>query len=105
MHYCIATVRQVIYGHGDVVTCLARSEPSLYSDCYIASGSLDCTVVLWHFSQQHQAVAGEYNVPGETPAPRAILTGHEAEISSVFVSAEHGIVVSGSKGEEGMDIT
>lgn len=70
----------------------------LFSDCYVASGSLDCTVVLWHFSYSNQAIAGEYNVLGEAPSPRAILTGHDAEITTICVSAEHGIVVSGSKG-------
>ncbi|KAI6202519.1 Rugose [Aphelenchoides besseyi] len=92
-----ATVRQAVYGHGDVVTCLARSESNLYSDCYVASGSLDCTVVLWHFNNQNQMIIGEYNTPGETPSPRAILTGHDAEITAICVSAEHGLVISGSK--------
>lgn len=54
----------MIYGHGDVVTCLARSEANLFSDCYVASGSLDCTVVLWHWNAQSQVIAGEYNMPG-----------------------------------------
>lgn len=58
-------MRQVIYGHCDVVTCLARSESNLFADCYIASGSLDCTVVLWHWNAQTQSIAGEYNVVGE----------------------------------------
>jgi WD40 repeat protein len=71
----------VIFGHGDIVTCLARSESTLFADCYIASGSADCTVVLWHFSQSLGAIAGEYNAPGESPNPRVILTGHEATIS------------------------
>lgn len=57
-------MRQVIYGHCDVVTCLARSESNLFSDCYIASGSLDCTVVLWHWNAQTQSIAGECNVVG-----------------------------------------
>lgn len=65
-----AQVRQVVYGHGDVVTCLARSEITVFADCYIASGSADCTVVLWHFSKQLGAIAGEYNTPGEMPSPR-----------------------------------
>uniref|UniRef100_A0A915DUB9 Neurobeachin n=1 Tax=Ditylenchus dipsaci TaxID=166011 RepID=A0A915DUB9_9BILA len=78
-----ATVRQVIYGHGDVVTCLARSEASLFSDCYIASGSLDCTSTTRR---------------EKTPSPRAILTGHDSEVTAICVSAEHGIVISGSKG-------
>lgn len=60
-----AKVRQVIYGHCDVVTCLARSEANLFADCYIASGSLDCTVVLWHWNAQTQLIAGEYNVIGD----------------------------------------
>uniref|UniRef100_A0A1I7XJ72 BEACH domain-containing protein n=1 Tax=Heterorhabditis bacteriophora TaxID=37862 RepID=A0A1I7XJ72_HETBA len=90
-----ARVRQVVYGHGDVVTCIARSETSLFADCYVATGSLDCTVALWHWNGQLGFIAGEYNQPGETPSPRSILTGHEASISALAVSAEHGIVLSG----------
>uniref|UniRef100_A0A0N5AYU9 Putative neurobeachin homolog n=1 Tax=Syphacia muris TaxID=451379 RepID=A0A0N5AYU9_9BILA len=92
----LARVRQVIYGHGDVVTCLARSEANLFSDCYIASGSLDCTVVLWHWNAQTQVIAGEYNLPGEPASPRAILTGHDTAVNIIFVSAEHGLVLSAS---------
>ncbi|VDM85163.1 unnamed protein product [Strongylus vulgaris] len=44
---------------------------------------------------QQGFVAGDYNTPGETPSPRAILTGHEAAISALAVSAEHGLVLSG----------
>ncbi|VDD89192.1 unnamed protein product [Enterobius vermicularis] len=91
-----ARVRQVIYGHGDVVTCLARSEANLFSDCYVASGSLDCTVVLWHWNAQSQVIAGEYNMPGEPAAARAILTGHDTPVTIIFVSAEHGLVLSAS---------
>ncbi|KAL4003863.1 Beige/BEACH domain family protein [Acanthocheilonema viteae] len=92
-----AKVRQVIYGHCDVVTCLARSESNLFADCYIASGSLDCTVVLWHWNAQTQSIAGEYNVIGEAASPRAILTGHETVVTMICVSAEHGIVISASQ--------
>ncbi|CAG9537566.1 unnamed protein product [Cercopithifilaria johnstoni] len=92
-----AKVRQVIYGHCDVVTCLARSESNPFADCYIASGSLDCTVVLWHWNAQTQSIAGEYNVIGEAATPRAILTGHETIVTMICVSAEHGIVISASQ--------
>jgi hypothetical protein len=37
-------------------------------------------------------------VVGEEPLPRVILTGHDAPISAICVSAEHGIVISGSTG-------
>ncbi|GMR43276.1 hypothetical protein PMAYCL1PPCAC_13471, partial [Pristionchus mayeri] len=87
--------RQVVYGHADVVTCLARSETSLYADCYLATGSLDCTVHLWHWSGQMGRVAGDPDRPETGATSRAILTGHEAPITALAVSAEHGLVISG----------
>lgn len=36
---------------------------------------------------------------GDSPAPRVTLTGHESEVNSVVISAELGLVVSGSLGE------
>lgn len=63
------------------------------TDCYIASGSADCTVLLWHWNARTQAIVGE----GETPAPRATLTGHEQPVTAVAISVELGLVVSGSQ--------
>ena len=38
--------------------------------------------------------------PGtEDPTPKATLTGHQSTVTCVLVSAELGIVVSGSLGE------
>jgi hypothetical protein len=87
-----AKIVQIIFGHYGVVTCLSRSECNITSDCYIASGSADCTVLLWHWNARTQTIVGE----GEVPTPRATLTGHEQPVASVVISAELGLVVSGS---------
>lgn len=43
-------------------------------------------------SARHGGIVGE----GDTPAPRVTLTGHDAPINGVLVSAELGLVVSSS---------
>lgn len=83
---------QIVFGHFGVVTCLTRSECNITSDCYIASGSADCTVLLWHWNARTQSIVGE----GDVPTPRTTLTGHEQAVTSVVISAELGLVVSGS---------
>lgn len=88
-----AKIVQIVFGHYAVVTCLARSECNITADCYIASGSEDCTVLLWHWNAKTQTITGE----GDIPTPRATLTGHEQMVSCVVVSAELGLVVSGSR--------
>ncbi|XP_039152857.1 neurobeachin isoform X16 [Drosophila simulans] len=87
-----AKIVQIVFGHFGVVTCMARSECNITSDCYIASGSADCTVLLWHWNARTQSIVGE----GDVPTPRATLTGHEQAVTSVVISAELGLVVSGS---------
>lgn len=87
-----AKIVQIIFGHYGVVTCLSRSECNISSDCYIASGSADCTVLLWHWNARSQTIIGD----GDVPTPRATLTGHEQPVSTVVISAELGLVVSGS---------
>lgn len=87
-----AKIVQIVFGHFGVVTCLSRSECNITSDCYIASGSADCTVLLWHWNARTQSIVGE----GEVPTPRATLTGHEQAVTAVVISAELGLVVSGS---------
>ncbi|XKL61309.1 hypothetical protein PGB90_008366 [Kerria lacca] len=89
-----AKIIQIIFGHYGVVTCLSRSECNITSDCYIASGSADCTVLLWHWNARSQTIIGD----GDVPTPRATLTGHEQPVSTVVISAELGLVVSGSVG-------
>uniref|UniRef100_A0A672UZ65 LPS responsive beige-like anchor protein n=1 Tax=Strigops habroptila TaxID=2489341 RepID=A0A672UZ65_STRHB len=86
---------QVIFGHWDVVTCLARSESYIGGNCYILSGSRDATLLLWYWN-------GKTNIIGDNPrgdfaTPRAILTGHDYEITCATICAELGLVISGSK--------
>lgn len=88
----LAKIVQIVFGHYGVVTCLSRSECNITSDCYVASGSADCTVLLWHWNARTQTIVGE----GELPTPRATLTGHDQPVSVVVISAELGLVVSGS---------
>ncbi|CAH8523852.1 unnamed protein product [Schistosoma turkestanicum] len=83
---------QVVFGHSDIVTCLARSECHLSQYHYLASGSQDCTVMLWMFSIQRSCIVNSQGLP----KPLFILNGHEASINCISLSAELGLVLSGS---------
>ena len=50
-------------------------------------------MLLWHWNARTQAIVGE----GDVPTPRAILTGHEQTVTCVVISAELGLVISGSQ--------
>jgi WD40 repeat protein len=95
MNFILAKIVQIVFGHYGVVTCLSRSECNITSDCYIASGSEDCTVLLWHWNARSQTIVGEADIP----TPRATLTGHEQPVTAVVISAELGLVVSASVGK------
>jgi len=88
-----AKIVQIVFGHYGVVTCMGRSECNITSDCYIASGSTDCTVLLWHWNARCQAIVGD----GDHPTPRASLTGHDTPVTALVISAELGLVVSSSE--------
>ncbi|XP_063762464.1 neurobeachin [Eleginops maclovinus] len=87
---------QIVFGHWDVVTCLARSESYIGGDCYIVSGSRDATLLLWYWSGRHHIIGDNPN-NSDYPAPRAVLTGHDQEVVCVAVCAELGLVISGAK--------
>ncbi|XP_077360683.1 neurobeachin a isoform X14 [Festucalex cinctus] len=87
---------QIVFGHWDVVTCLARSESYIGGDCYIVSGSRDATLLLWYWSGRHHIIGDNPN-NSDYPAPRAVLTGHDHEVVCVSVCAELGLVISGAK--------
>ena len=43
----MAKITQVLYGHFDIVTCICRSEVTVAGNCFLATGSRDCTVCIW----------------------------------------------------------
>ena len=53
-----------VYTVGNILTVeiLFRSECNNTSDCYIVSGSEDCTVLLWHWNARSKAIVGEGEV-------------------------------------------
>ncbi|XP_025903832.1 neurobeachin-like protein 1 isoform X2 [Nothoprocta perdicaria] len=73
--------------HMDIVTCLAID----YCGIHLISGSRDTTCMIWQIVQQG-------GVPvGLAPKPLQILYGHTDEVSSVGISTELDMAVSGSK--------
>ena len=51
-------------------------------------------IIYRHWNARAQSIVGE----GEHPTPRAVLTGHDQPVSCVVISAELGLVISGSNG-------
>ena len=49
-----------------------------------------------HWNARAQSIVGE----AEHPTPRAVLTGHDQPVSCVVISAELGLVISGSNGKD-----
>ncbi|XP_074857149.1 neurobeachin-like protein 1 isoform X3 [Carettochelys insculpta] len=73
--------------HMDVVTCLAID----FCGIHLISGSRDATCMIWQIVQQG-------GVPvGLAPKPLQILYGHTDEVSSVSISTELDMVVSGAR--------
>uniref|UniRef100_A0A8C8T1Z4 Neurobeachin like 1 n=1 Tax=Pelusios castaneus TaxID=367368 RepID=A0A8C8T1Z4_9SAUR len=73
--------------HMDIVTCLAID----FYGIHLVSGSRDTTCMIWQIVQQG-------GVPvGLAPKPLQILYGHTDEVSSVGISTELDMVVSGAR--------
>uniref|UniRef100_A0A663LWE4 Neurobeachin-like protein 2 n=1 Tax=Athene cunicularia TaxID=194338 RepID=A0A663LWE4_ATHCN len=73
--------------HMDIVTCLAID----YCGIHLISGSRDTTCMIWQIVHQG-------GVPvGLAPKPLQILYGHTDEVSSVGISTELDMAVSGSR--------
>nr|XP_033801863.1 neurobeachin-like protein 1 isoform X2 [Geotrypetes seraphini] len=73
--------------HMDIVTCLATD----YCGIHLISGSRDTTCMIWQIVQQGGAPAGMASKPMQ------ILYGHTDEISSVSISTELDMTVSGAR--------
>lgn len=58
---------QIVFGHRDVVTCLARSESYIGGDCYVLSGSRDATLLLWYWN-------GKLSSIGDSPGSKSTHT-------------------------------
>ncbi|TGZ55258.1 hypothetical protein CRM22_010440 [Opisthorchis felineus] len=86
---------QAVYGHFDIVTCISHSECQPGDHCYLATGSRDCTVKLWIYNTRRLTILGD-RANGHASSLVTII-GHETEITSVSVSAELGVIISGSK--------
>lgn len=95
-------ITQIVYGHRGLITCLVRSECNVVADFYIASGSKDCSILLWTWNAKYCQIEGNNNMCSSNnnqivnPLPKLTLTGHESEIKSLLISAELGLIVSGS---------
>ncbi|XP_075464697.1 neurobeachin-like protein 1 isoform X2 [Ascaphus truei] len=73
--------------HMDIVTCLSTD----YCGIHLISGSRDTTCMIWQIGQQGGA-SGDVS-----PKPMQILYGHTDEISSVSISTELDMAVSGAR--------
>ncbi|KAM9305247.1 neurobeachin-like protein 1 [Gastrophryne carolinensis] len=73
--------------HMDIVTCLATDICGIH----LISGSRDTTCMIWQISQQG-GVSGDLSAK-----PLQILYGHTDEISSVAISTELDMAVSGAR--------
>lgn len=99
-HADIAKITQIVFGHYDLVTCINRSEMTQNGNCFIATGSLDSTIMIWIWNGSKGLIVNkDLSSPNtnENPSPGAILTGHIRQIVGVVVSSELGLVISASQ--------
>ncbi|KAJ3237358.1 Neurobeachin-like protein 1 [Chytriomyces hyalinus] len=74
-----------IYGHHDIVTCVAISEDGTA----LVTGSRDTTVIAWEIMLSGTDIVVKQNT-------RRVFYGHDDEVSCVAVHTEQDLVVSGS---------
>ncbi|CAF3888236.1 unnamed protein product [Rotaria sp. Silwood1] len=85
-------------GYWNKITCVCRSEVTIAENCFLATGSRVYTVCIWIWNGIKGAIVDrEYPNQKINPSPAAILTGHNREITCLWISAERGIVLSDSE--------
>lgn len=88
---------QVIYGHRAPITCLARSEGNSSADFYLATGSQDCSLLVWTWNERYAQVEGSGVSAVHNPLPKLSICGHQTPVLSATICAELGLIISGSK--------
>ncbi|VDM18668.1 unnamed protein product [Hydatigera taeniaeformis] len=118
---------QSVCGHQDVVTCLGHSESTATGHCYLASGGRDGLVCLWIFDTKSLSLFGHCRfrvslcslkllshslllnmllfIAGAMPMPHVTLVGHQNALQCIAISAELGLVFSGSEGKSSLSGT
>ncbi|XP_065885731.1 neurobeachin-like isoform X3 [Dysidea avara] len=92
---------QSVFGHHSTVLCLDYNQDrglcSNNEDGLVASGSCDCTVMLWKWSgQKCRIISSTSESMKSTTEPIAVLTGHHTPVVSVALNCSLGIVASGA---------
>ena len=88
---------QVIYGHREPITCIARSEGNAAADFFVATGSQDCSLLIWTWNERYAQIEGSGVSAVHNPLPKLSISGHHTPVLSAMICAELGLIISGSK--------
>lgn len=88
---------QVIYGHKSAITCISRSEGNSAGDFHVATGSQDCSLLLWTWNDRFAQIEGSGVSAVHNPLPKLTISGHQSAILSCVICAELGLIISGSR--------
>eukprot|EP00002_Diphylleia_rotans_P023924 TRINITY_DN4715_c0_g1_i2.p1 TRINITY_DN4715_c0_g1~~TRINITY_DN4715_c0_g1_i2.p1 ORF type:complete len:2872 (-),score=521.03 TRINITY_DN4715_c0_g1_i2:1126-9741(-) len=87
-----------VVGHKGFVSCVALSE----DEKFLATGSTDCTVQIWDLrgeqGSRYMGLSNKISIPqSNLMTPFHILYGHDDEVTTICVSSDLDVVISGSK--------
>ncbi|KAI0979024.1 hypothetical protein GJ496_002107 [Pomphorhynchus laevis] len=94
IHSATSDLRQVIFGHFDIVTCVTIG--LTHASYMLATGSKDRTVLTWLFDRKRCLVIDRNRKDQDVnPSPYSILYGHKDTVISVKLSGSgHGLIYS-----------